>query len=331
LSALKGVQNALRELANELTHENYRLSKQNDALQIKVFCFKEAEQRLKSIINDPNLNVKNLMNLVAENRRILNEQRKLLRQDIVADVMRVVIRADRDESGHLDDDEIKRLVRYMKGLPSFTVNEQRLRKAIKKQGRSLNAVLELVNDIGREDIPAKKRIFFITDNALKFREETVTSAPTGEKSTEMKLRKTRTLMPERHKKDKKKAGRSLSPPRSRTPTRASARSAPSQRKKKVENVEGLKAASLGDTELEAVLKKPKSKKKKLVDEDDVSVKSSKSTKSTKKTTMGSGGMDKSTKTSDEVDVIVKSAKSKSKKKATLSSEGVEKGIKNLNE
>lgn len=159
------VQNALRTMINEMALENTRLTALVEELSVRVFCLKEAEQRLKDITKDQNLNVKNIVNLIHEHDRIQKEKRRMIREDIVASVMREVLRADADESGAFDDKEIKRLLRYVKGLPNITVNERRLARAV-RQDRALHSVLELVHDIGRSDLPAKKRIFLINDPAF---------------------------------------------------------------------------------------------------------------------------------------------------------------------
>ena len=149
-------------MVNELAIEHTRLSSIVEELSIRVFCLREAEQRLKDITEDQDLDVKSLSNLVQENEALQQEKRKLIRQDMVASVMRAVIRADADESGEFDDQEITRLVRCVKGLPNIIVNERRLARAVRKE-RGFFSVLELVHDIGRFDIPAKKRIFLIDD------------------------------------------------------------------------------------------------------------------------------------------------------------------------
>jgi hypothetical protein len=154
----------LRELATAYAVENVRLSEEEQKLSIKAFCLKEAKERLKAMGKDQNRNVQSLIGLVAEHKEVLKEISNLLRQGIMADLMKLVYKADKDESGEFDDAEIKRLVRYIKGLPSVTVNERRLTKAIKKK-RSIQAVMELIHDIARDDIPMKERIFILNDEA----------------------------------------------------------------------------------------------------------------------------------------------------------------------
>jgi hypothetical protein len=149
-------------LVNELVADNVELSTKVEELKIRVFCLSEAEERLKEITKDQSLNVRNLVTLVQESKRITEEKNKILRQDIVADVMEVVLKCDKDESGDFDNKEVRRLLQYMRGLPRITVNERKLKLALKKD-RSLIAMFDLVNDISREDIPDKHRIFIIDD------------------------------------------------------------------------------------------------------------------------------------------------------------------------
>jgi hypothetical protein len=186
-----GVQNALRSLVNIYAAENAELSKKANELSVRAFCLREAEQRLKIMTQEPNLNVRKLAKLAKENNRIVEEKKKIVRQDIMADLMKKVMKADKDESGEFDDNEIKRLLRYVKSVPSITVNERKFTKAVKKE-RSLNAVLELVHDIARDDIPDNKRIFVINDDELILKPQ--------ENTTQKGQKTARTLSPKRERK-----------------------------------------------------------------------------------------------------------------------------------
>jgi hypothetical protein len=187
----------LRELANAYAAENVRLSEKERELSIKKFCLKEGKERLKAMGKDQNRNVQSLIGLVAEHKEVLKEISNILRQGIMADLMKLVYKADKDESGEFDDAEIKRLVRYIKGLPSVTVNERRLTKAIKKK-RSIQTVMELIHDIARDDIPMKERIFILYEEAQPPRTEKKPSNTTRSKAST--VTKTRTLSPQPKKK-----------------------------------------------------------------------------------------------------------------------------------
>ena len=84
---------------NELYASNQELSSQVEDLTLNVFCVKEAEARLKDLTHDQNLNVQNLVQLVHENQRVIDEKKKIMRQDCVATLIDLILQADRDDSG----------------------------------------------------------------------------------------------------------------------------------------------------------------------------------------------------------------------------------------
>ena len=155
---MRGVTNALRGIVNELYASNQELSKQVDELTLQVFCLREAEERLKDITKDQNVSLKSLVGLIEENKRITQEKQKLMREDTIAALMDVIFKADSDESGDIGKKEYLRMLQYMRGLPQIQVNEKRLKKFV-KQNRTVHSLLEIANDIARDDIPDRQRIF----------------------------------------------------------------------------------------------------------------------------------------------------------------------------
>jgi hypothetical protein len=143
---------------NQLAHENTRLSSEIGKLEHTVFCLKETENRLKEITGQQDLNVKNLVKLIDTNKRLLKERQNVVRQDVVADVVRAVLKADKDESGDFDAQEIRRMITYIETLPSVKVNRKRLEKALAKN-KSVASIIDIVNDLADDNIPDKKRVF----------------------------------------------------------------------------------------------------------------------------------------------------------------------------
>ena len=147
------------------TNRSRLISKQKQ-LQLNVFCLKEDERRLIAEMNDPHKGRKYLKGVVKKYKKQMIEKTEAYRQYVITDVMNLVIRADKDESGEFDDREIKHLIRYIKALPTVQVNEKKLSKAIKKE-RSLYSVLSLVQDLSKKDVPSKKRIFTFDEQKIE--------------------------------------------------------------------------------------------------------------------------------------------------------------------
>jgi hypothetical protein len=159
-TAFAEVQNELRQEVNYFAAQNCALEKSNEDLKLKAFFLQETEQRLKDITKDQNLNVKSLVNLVGENQIILDEKKKLVLKDIITDLMDTVLKCERDGSGDFSDKEVKRLLRFMKGLPAVRVNEELLKKALDRD-RSILALMKLVHDIGLAGEQEGDHIFVI--------------------------------------------------------------------------------------------------------------------------------------------------------------------------
>jgi hypothetical protein len=161
-TALNMVLNGLREDVNRFSLQNIRLSTSVDELKVQVFCLSETEQRLKDLTKQQDLNVKSLVGLVGESKQITEEMKKVIRLDIIAELIAVVLKGEKDESGDFSDKEIKRLVVYARRLPSVKVNEEKLENAIRRD-RSIFALINLVLDIYRGGSQEGDQIFVIDE------------------------------------------------------------------------------------------------------------------------------------------------------------------------
>jgi hypothetical protein len=156
------VQNGLREDVNRFSAQNIILSTSVDELKVQVFCLSETEQRLKDLTNQQDLNVKSLVGLVGESKQITEQMKKVVRLDIIAELIDVVLKGEKDESGDFSDKEIKRLIVYTRGLPAVKVNEEMLENAIRRD-RSIFSLMNLVLDIYRSGHQEGDQIFMIDE------------------------------------------------------------------------------------------------------------------------------------------------------------------------
>lgn len=160
--SLRKVQNDLRHKVNGFADANMELSNNTGRLEEKLAPLKETEQRLSSIAEKNGSTVNKLRDLVKENHKIQNEQKKLINDDIVQDMMEAVLNSERSEDGHFSDREIKRLVMRLKGLPAIIINEELLMAKLQKN-RSISSVLDAMKTISDDSIPDDERIFKTTE------------------------------------------------------------------------------------------------------------------------------------------------------------------------
>lgn len=147
---------------NEFAVVNNVLAANVDQLENEVGSLKETEEKLDSLAIKQGTNSANLVTIVKSNDAIIKKQKELIKADTMASIMSTVLRSDRDESWTFDNGEINRLVLFMKGLPAIVVNESILRQKL-SDNRSLFAVMELLREIEREDIPEAERVLVINE------------------------------------------------------------------------------------------------------------------------------------------------------------------------
>jgi hypothetical protein len=147
---------------NEFAAANNVLTAHVDQLGNEVGSLKETEEKLDSLAVEQGTNSANLVTIVKANDAIIKKQKELIKADTMASIMSTVLRSDKDESWTFDDREINRLILFMKGLPAIVVNESILRQKL-NANRSLFAVMELLREIEREDIPEAERVLVVNE------------------------------------------------------------------------------------------------------------------------------------------------------------------------
>jgi hypothetical protein len=152
----------MRKDVNRFSAENNRLGVAIQGMNVELADLKQTEQRLEELTKEQDITVQSLVGLVEESKQVTEQMKEVVRLDIISDLMDVVLKGEKDESGTFSDKEIRRLVVYMRGLPAVKVNEELLEKAIRKD-RSMVSLINMVLDIYREGDQEGDRIFTIDD------------------------------------------------------------------------------------------------------------------------------------------------------------------------
>lgn len=162
LLALRKVQNDLRHKVNDFAELNEQLKTNVTKLEGELVPLKECQTKLDSIAKKSGSNANKLRALVKENQVTLDSMNLNLKEDIIQDMMEVVLQSERSEDGHFDDQELKRLLLRLKGLPSIEVNEEKFMKRAQMH-RSISDVFGVMKTI-YDDLPEEERIFTIAEN-----------------------------------------------------------------------------------------------------------------------------------------------------------------------
>lgn len=156
----------MRKDVNRFSAENNRLGVAIQGMIVELVDLKQTEQRLQELTKEQDITVQSLVGLVEESKQFTEQMKEVVRLDLISELMDVVLKGEKDESGTFSDKEIRRLVVYMRGLPAVKVNEELLEKAIRKD-RSMVSLINMVLDIYREGDQEGDRIFVIDDEDVE--------------------------------------------------------------------------------------------------------------------------------------------------------------------
>lgn len=150
LSNTGGMRNALNKLradANELSYQNNVLQGEVDKVESHVNDLKSAESTLSDIAVSQQTDVKMLVDLVKENKVILNGMKEMLEGEALADLMEVVLVSDRDEDFKIDPEEINAFILRLKNLNGVDFDEDEFRKILTTNELDIQFVMLLVRDM----------------------------------------------------------------------------------------------------------------------------------------------------------------------------------------
>mmetsp|Transcript_10686 Transcript_10686/g.15257 ORF Transcript_10686/g.15257 Transcript_10686/m.15257 type:complete len:259 (-) Transcript_10686:2532-3308(-) len=138
IDALRKVQNKIRKQVNLLQGENDELSREVNFLEEKNDQLKATEDQLQTIADEFGDNVSNLVNLVKENGKLLQEIKAIIKADTLQNMYTVFLMVDRSRDYNIGEREVFELMMRMKIDPRIQVNENNLRHKMKENGGSLS-------------------------------------------------------------------------------------------------------------------------------------------------------------------------------------------------
>lgn len=141
--------NGIREEQGRLTDQNDILSGEIDELESEVDRAKDVEQALVQLADTQGSQLNELMELIAENKKINEGLRAVLKAKVLEEVISLVMDIDNDGSFTIEDKEIDRLVIGMHLIEVMTFNEQVFRKQVLSCQGNVDEVIELVKNMIR--------------------------------------------------------------------------------------------------------------------------------------------------------------------------------------
>jgi hypothetical protein len=130
-------------------------------MEQELIPLKETEAKLETIAAKSGSNASKLRDLVKDNQTTLDQMNAALKEDVIQDMMEVVLQAEQDENGKFSDQELKRLLLRLKGLPSIEIDGERFMKRA-QQHRSMSDVFGVLKTIYDDDVPQEEQIISIS-------------------------------------------------------------------------------------------------------------------------------------------------------------------------
>jgi hypothetical protein len=111
---LRRITNSLRQEALNLNKEINFLNYEVNELQTEIDIMERGNNKIKSITNLQDSHIDKLVDLVEENLDIMDAMREYLRQAVLQDIIKNILRSDEDRDGMLNKVEAKALEARLK-------------------------------------------------------------------------------------------------------------------------------------------------------------------------------------------------------------------------
>ena len=128
-------------------HTTYTLFLSHPILVILVYSLQEMEKALSTIQAAEGKSIDDLEKQLETTQEIYDSMETNLNGDILQNLINIVLSVDNDGDMILDDDEIQELIFKFEGLNGVDLDDDKFRQVIIDNGRSLNAIMELVRNL----------------------------------------------------------------------------------------------------------------------------------------------------------------------------------------
>lgn len=164
--ALKETNARMRDEVDQLKAENVDLSTTVSSLESSVSHLQELSHTLDIVRAMEGQSLDELEKQVAESEQILDKMQDNLRGTIVQTLISMVLAIDHDGDMCLSDAEIDSLIHKMEELSTdhFDFKDQVLRQKLIENGRSLNAVMDIIKNLMDDDAKPEDSIFAFINN-----------------------------------------------------------------------------------------------------------------------------------------------------------------------
>jgi Skp family chaperone for outer membrane proteins len=163
IATLKETTAVLEVEVNRFAEENVKLESTVTQIGETIDELQDVEQALAVISDSEEQSVAALEKQVEEYQKILENMKTQTRDRVVQILISVIYRGDTNKDNIISLDEANAVIKGINDVSGVSVHAEKLRAAI--VGKSIEAVVDVVQNLLRADIPAEDRIFIIEKGA----------------------------------------------------------------------------------------------------------------------------------------------------------------------
>lgn len=117
------------------------------------------KEKLDTIASVQGQSIGELETQLEETRKIYGRLQDNLQGDILNNLIEVALACDTDENMVLSDAEIDGAISKLESIHGVNVDNEVIRKVLVQNGRSLDAIMDLIRNLLRDDIPLEESLF----------------------------------------------------------------------------------------------------------------------------------------------------------------------------
>lgn len=156
---------AVKQEVDKLQEENKRLANNVEDLTTSVQHLDDVQQALDVITKTQGQSIDEFSQQVQQNKKILKQMKSNLKASILQNLLSVVLRSDTDRDFVISEGETDDLVRRLNNIAGVQLYESRFRTAI--TGQSITAVMDIVKNLLKDDVPDDEIIFVLEKQQQK--------------------------------------------------------------------------------------------------------------------------------------------------------------------
>ena len=150
----------MKSEVDRLEESNTRLTSNIDNLTASVDRLEEVDQALEVITSANGQNIDMFRKQVDESKAILKSMQTNHKAAVLQNLLTVIFRSDTDRDNVIGEAEAADLLRSIRNTTQgVTIHEDRFNDAV--LGKPVGAVVELVENLLRDDVPKENKIFEI--------------------------------------------------------------------------------------------------------------------------------------------------------------------------